>query len=470
MPSTIAIVLAAGKGKRMKSKLYKVLHPVCGQPMLGHVIAAVQAVQPDKTIVVVGHGADKVRSFLGEQIETVLQEEQLGTGHAVLMTKPLLHKLQGTTLVLYGDTPLIRPETIERLIALHRQSNAAVTLLTAMIDEPHGYGRIVRDAADAIVAVVEEKDCTPEQKQIKEVNTGIYCFDNRKLFAALGQIRNDNAQQEYYLTDVIQVLQQQGEKIAACVLDDPTEAAGVNDRVALAEVEKLLRMRIIRQHMLNGVTIVDPSSTYIDAGVRVGQDTVLLPGTTLYGTTSIGEDCLIGPHSEIRDSMIGNGVHIKHSVLDQAKIGDKTTVGPFAYLRPGAKIGAGARIGDFVEIKNAAVGEGSKIPHLSYVGDAIIGNGVNFGCGAITVNYDGYHKHLTEVGDNAFVGSNVNLIAPVKIGSGAYVVAGSTITHDVGENDLAIARERQITKPEYANVLRARIKERTVNSRDEKQK
>lgn len=452
------VVLAAGQGKRMKSKLYKVLHPVCGKPMVGHVVDALRHINTEQTVVVVGHGADAVRAYFGDKVAYALQSEQLGTGHAVLQAKELLGDLDGTTVVVYGDTPLIKGETMAAMIEAHERSGAAVTMLTALFDDPTGLGRIIRGEGGRVERIVEQKDCTPQEAAVNEINAGTYVFSNRKLFAALAQVKNDNAQQEYYLTDVIGILRDQGEGVEAYCTNDPDESLGVNDRVALSDAERLMRARINRSHMVNGVTIIDPASTYIEAGVEIGADTVVHPGSVLRGRTAIGEDCVIGPGADIVDSTVGNGAVVKHSVLQEAVVGASSSVGPFAYLRPGAKLGEDVKIGDFVEIKNATLGDGSKVSHLAYVGDAVIGKNVNFGCGAITVNYDGFNKQLTEVEDDAFVGSNVNLIAPVKIGKGAYVVAGSTITHDVPEGDLAIARERQTNKPGYADKMRARLK------------
>ncbi|AWB42811.1 bifunctional UDP-N-acetylglucosamine diphosphorylase/glucosamine-1-phosphate N-acetyltransferase GlmU [Paenibacillus sp. CAA11] len=454
----LAIVLAAGQGKRMKSKLYKVLHPVCGKPMVGHVLDAVNKVNCERSVVVVGHGAEAVRSYLGTTAEYVLQEQQLGTGHAVKQAKALLGGEEGTTVVVCGDTPLVTPETLEALFALHEEQGAAVTVLTASMDNPQGYGRVIRGADSAVQRIVEQKDCSPEEDAVKEINTGTYCFDNAKLFAALEKVTNQNAQQEYYLTDVVGILVAEGEKACAHMTKDTEESIGVNDRVALSEAESFMRRRIVKKHMLGGVTIIDPSSTYIGADVEIGADTVIYPGTTISGKTVIGEECIIGPHSEIEDCILRDKVTVKHSVLCQAEAGSETTIGPFAYLRPGAKLGEHVKIGDFVEIKNATLDDGSKVSHLSYVGDALVGKNVNIGCGAITVNYDGYNKSITEIGDDAFVGSNVNLVAPVKIGRGAYVVAGSTITHNVPDSDLAIARQRQENKPGYADKIRARAK------------
>ncbi|MNO20643.1 Bifunctional protein GlmU [compost metagenome] len=451
-----AIVLAAGQGKRMKSKLYKVLHPVCGKPMVGHVLDTVKKVECERSIVVVGHGAEAVKSYLGTSAEYVLQEQQLGTGHAVKQAGQLLGAEEGTTIVICGDTPLVREETLNALIDLHTRKGAAATILTASMDNPKGYGRIIRAENGSVVHIVEQKDCSPEEDAVQEINTGTYCFDNAKLFEALEKVTNSNAQQEYYLTDVIGILVQQGEIVEGYQTEDYSESIGVNDRLALSEAEAFMRERIVRKHMLGGVTMIDPDSTYIGADVTIGADTVIYPNCYISGATVIGEDCIIGPSTEIEDSHIHDGAKVKHSVLSKAEVGSEATVGPFAYLRPGAKLGQHVKVGDFVEIKNASLGDGSKVSHLSYIGDAKVGKNVNIGCGAITVNYDGYNKSITEIEDDAFVGSNVNLIAPVKVGKGAYVVAGSTITQTVPENDLAIARNRQENKPGYAEKIRAR--------------
>lgn len=454
----MAIILAAGKGKRMKSKLYKVLHPVCGKPMVGHVLDAVQQVQCERSVVIVGHGAEAVQAYLGDRAEYALQSEQLGTGHAIQQAESLLGTEQGTTIIICGDTPLVTPETLENIIANHESQGAAVTILTASMTDPTGYGRIIRGADGSVQKIVEQKEGTPEELAVQEINTGTYCFDNSKLFQALSQITNDNAQQEYYLTDCIKILREQGEMVAAYETFDLAESIGVNDRLALSEAEGFMRARLAKKHMLNGVTIIDPSATYIGADVVIGSDTVLYPGTILNGHTVIGEDCIIGPNTEIVDSTIGHGSTVRQSILSEAEVGAEGNIGPFAYLRPGTKLSDQVKVGDFVELKNVTVGQGSKIPHLSYVGDAVVGSGVNIGCGAITANYDGLNKAITEIGDNVFIGSNSNLIAPVRVGDGAYVVAGSTITQDVEANDMAIARQRQENKSGYAEKIRAKAK------------
>lgn len=458
------IVLAAGQGKRMKSKLYKVLHKVCGKPMVGHVTDALAEAEIQHTYVVVGHGAEAVQQYLGERVQYVMQQEQLGTGHAVLQAAPLLAEQAGTTVIVCGDTPLIRGETIRRMVELHEESGAAATIMTAVIEDPTGYGRIIRGADGSVARIVEHKDCDEEEAAVREINAGTYVFDNRKLFAALSRVTNDNAQGEYYLTDVFRILSEEQERILAYPIEDITETIGVNDRIALAEAERHMRERINREHMQGGVTIIDPAHTYIESGVTIGADTVLLPGTILRSGTIIGEDCVIGPQAEIAASKIGSGVTIRYAVLEQAVVGDGTTVGPFAYLRPGAEIGSGVKIGDFVEIKNSVIGNGSKVPHLSYVGDADVGERVNIGCGVITANYDGFNKNRTTIKDDAFIGSNSNLIAPVTVGEGAYIVAGSTITQDVPDDAMAIARERQTNKEGYASRIKARMKSKKRES------
>jgi bifunctional UDP-N-acetylglucosamine pyrophosphorylase/glucosamine-1-phosphate N-acetyltransferase len=462
----MAIVLAAGQGKRMKSKLYKVLHSVCGKPMVSHVLDTVRKAACERSVVIVGHGAEAVQRTLGDTVEYALQAEQLGTGHAVLQAKPMLGEEEGVTVIICGDTPLVRAETVEAMIALHIQQGASATILTAELPDPSGYGRIIRAGDSRVLRIVEHKDCTPDEAGIREINTGTYCFDNRKLFQALDQVTNENAQGEYYLTDVIGILQREGDTIAACLVEDPAEAIGVNDRVALGEAERLMRLRINAYHQMNGVTLIDAEHTYIEADVTIGADTIIYPGTYLRGQTSIGEDCVIGPATELMNTTVGNASTLRQTVADGVEVGEECIVGPFAFLRPGTKLGKHVKIGDFVEIKNTVIGEHSKVPHLSYIGDAKVGANVNIGCGAITANYDGYNKSMTEIGDNVFVGSNANLIAPIKIGSGAYIVAGSTITQNVPDNDMAIARERQVNKPGYAEKIRARARARAKKDRE----
>lgn len=454
----MSIILAAGQGKRMKSKQYKVLHPVCGRPMVGHVLDTVIKANSEKTVVVVGYGAEQVQAYLGDVAQYVRQDQQLGTGHAVQQAEALLGGEEGTTIVICGDTPLVQASTIDKMLTLHHESGAAATILTADFQDPTGYGRIIRNDEGNVERIVEQKDCNELEAAVREINTGTYCFDNKKLFKALSKVTNHNAQGEYYLTDVIGLFRQEEEIVKGYCTADHAEAIGVNDRVALAEAETFMRQRINKYHLLNGVTIVDPASTYIESDVFIGADTIIYPGTILKGMTIIGEDCTIGPQSDISSCTIHNGAKVQHSVLDQAVVGEESTVGPFAYLRPGTKLGKKCKVGDFVELKNTSLDDGSKVSHLSYVGDAIVGKDVNIGCGAITVNYDGHNKSMTKIGDEAFIGSNVNLIAPVEVGDGAYVVAGSTITKNVPAGDMAIARQRQENKTNYATKINDRAK------------
>jgi len=453
MSNIHAVVLAAGQGTRMKSKLYKVLHPVCGKPMVQHVVDTLAAMGIEDVVVVVGHGAEAVRSTIGERVAYALQSEQLGTAHAVQQAAPLLADKQGTTFILYGDVPLLSKETLSALLAHHLEQGAAATVLTAIMPDPTGYGRIIRNEAGEVLRIVEHKDATAEQLAIQEINTGIYCFDNQKLLQSLVQVKNENTQGEYYVTDCIGILRDAGEKVTAIPAADPEETMGVNDRVQLAQAEAYMRKRINETHMRNGVTIVDPASTYIEADVQIGPDTIIHPGTHLRGKTTIGADCVLGPQADLTDMTVGDGVTITHSVLTQSVVEEQVTVGPFAYVRPGSHLHAKVKVGDFVEVKNSRIGEGTKIPHLSYIGDAEVGSGVNIGCGTITVNYDGAVKHKTVIGDNAFIGCNANLVAPVQVGNNAYVAAGSTITQDVPDDAMAIARERQVNKPGYADRL-----------------
>lgn len=449
MSNRYAVILAAGQGTRMKSRLYKVLHTVCGKPMVQHVVDQVSSVGVDETVVVVGHGAESVKEVVGPEVEYVLQAEQLGTGHAVMQAEDLLMGKIGTTIVVCGDTPLITNETMEDLINFHENEQAKVTILTAVADDPTGYGRIVRDENGNVERIVEHKDASQFERSITEINTGTYCFDNAALFAALKQVGNDNVQGEYYLPDVIEILKAENKLIKAYQTTNFEETIGVNDRVALSNAQKIMQERINNMHMRNGVTLIDPLNTYIDSEVVIGSDTIIYPGTMLSGKTTIGYGCHIGPQTEITNSLVGNQTMIKQSCVSDSEIGNGVNIGPFAHIRPLSKIGDSVKIGNFVEVKKATLGKGSKASHLSYIGDAQIGSNVNLGCGSITVNYDGENKHLTKVEDGAFIGCNANLIAPVTVGKGAYVAAGSTVTEDVPGDSLAIARARQTTKVNY---------------------
>ncbi|MFZ4454514.1 bifunctional UDP-N-acetylglucosamine diphosphorylase/glucosamine-1-phosphate N-acetyltransferase GlmU [Salibacterium aidingense] len=449
MNNRYAVILAAGQGKRMKSDLYKVLHPVCGKPMVEHVVDQVTKAGLNEIVTVIGHGADAVKQHIGDRVSYVLQKEQLGTGHAVIQTKEHLKDRKGVTVVLCGDTPLIRAETIEALMNHHEQTAAKATVLTAYAHNPSGYGRVVRDEQGGVLRIVEEKDADETERQVKEINTGTYCFDNELLFDALSKVGNDNAQGEYYLPDVIEILKAQGETLSAWQTPDFSETIGVNDRVALSQAEKAMKKRTNEHWMRQGVTIIDPDHTYISADAVLKPDTVLHPGTMLHGEVEIESHCDIGPFTEITDSRIGEGTSIRQSVVSNSNVGRNVKAGPYAHIRPESELGDEVKIGNFVEVKKSSLKKGSKASHLSYVGDAEIGERVNLGCGSITVNYDGKQKYLTTIENDVFVGCNANLVAPVKVGEGAFIAAGSTITDDVPGKALSIARSRQTNKEGY---------------------
>ncbi|MEI4804311.1 bifunctional UDP-N-acetylglucosamine diphosphorylase/glucosamine-1-phosphate N-acetyltransferase GlmU [Bacillus sp. NPDC077411] len=453
MSKRFAVILAAGKGTRMKSSLYKVLHPVCGKPMVQHVVDQVSQLEVQKLVTVVGHGAEKVQDQLGSASEFALQTEQLGTAHAVMQAADALGNEEGTTLVICGDTPLITAETMEALLKQHEEAGAKATVLTAYIEEPAGYGRIVRNENGHVEKIVEHKDANEVERAIKEINTGTYCFDNKALFASLSKVSNENVQGEYYLPDVIEILKNEGHIVSAYQTEHFDETLGVNDRVALSQAEDIMKKRINRKHMVNGVTIIDPNNTYISGDAKIGNDTVIYPGTIIEGYTVIGSNCEVGPHTVIRDSEVGDNTTIRQSTVHDSKIGIDVAIGPFAHIRPQSVIGNEVRVGNFVEIKKTVFGNRSKASHLSYIGDAEVGEDVNLGCGSITVNYDGKNKFKTVIGDGVFIGCNSNLVAPVTVRDGAYVAAGSTITEDVPAKALSIARARQTNKEDYVDQL-----------------
>ena len=441
-----AVILAAGEGKRMKSKLPKVLHKVQGKAMVDWVIDTAKEAGAEDICVVVGHGKDKVISELsGRNIKFAIQSEQLGTGHAVMQAGNFIEE-NADIIVFYGDTPLITAQTIKKMLDFHRSENNSITIISVIIDNPSGYGHIIRDKNGLFVKNIEHKDANNEEKAIKEVNTGIYCFKGSALKKGLSLLKNDNVQKEYYLPDTLEIILADGGKVNAMVANDAEEFLGVNSRVQLADAEAVMRRRINIKHMENGVTMIDPSRTYIEADAVIGCDTTLLPGVIIEGSTVIGEDCVIGPDSRLTNTKLGNGVVFQYSTAIDSFIDDDTKVGPYAYIRPNCSIGKNVKIGDFVEIKNTNIGDGTKVSHLTYVGDSDVGERINFGCGTVTVNYDGHKKYRTVIDDDVFIGCNANLVAPVKIGKGAYIAAGSTITDEVPENSLAIARERQINK------------------------
>ncbi|MFD1039884.1 bifunctional UDP-N-acetylglucosamine diphosphorylase/glucosamine-1-phosphate N-acetyltransferase GlmU [Virgibacillus byunsanensis] len=459
MSNRYAVILAAGQGTRMKSKLYKVLHPVLGRPMLQHVIDQLEIVQLDEMATVVGFGADKVIDHIGDKSQFVLQEEQLGTGHAVIQAENVLQDKEGTTIVVCGDTPLITSETYKALFDHHEQEGAKATILTAKAPNPTGYGRVIRNEKNEVERIVEHKDASEKERQIDEINTGTYCFDNKALFAALQEVSNDNVQGEYYLPDVIEILKNKNEKVIASLTPDFEETLGVNDRVALAQAEKTMKMRINEKHMRNGVSIIDPDNTYIGPDVIIEQDVIVHPGTIITGDSTIKTNAELGPYSEISNCVVGEATVIKQSVANDSQIGARVKIGPYAHIRPETAIGNEVKIGNFVEIKKTKINDFSKVSHLSYIGDAQVGNNVNVGCGTITVNYDGKKKFLTTIEDDAFIGCNSNLVAPVTIGKGSYVAAGSTITKNIPEDSLSIARARQTNKEGYASKIKNRQKD-----------
>lgn len=450
-----AVILAAGKGTRMQSKLYKVLHKVCDRTMVELVLDSLSDLEMQEVITVVGHGAERVKEVLGDRTKFVLQAEQLGTAHAVKVAKDELKDKEGTTIVMYGDTPLIRSETINNMLDHHEKMNAKATVLTAIADNPFAYGRIIRDVNGNLVKIVEEKDATEQERKIKEINSGIYCFDNKLLFEMLEKVKNDNNQGEYYLPDVLGLIREQKEIIETYLCDDFDETFGVNDRVALAYAENVMRNRINTKHMLAGVTLVDPTNTYIAPNAVIGRDTTIYPNVTIKSNTIIGEDCQIKPNSYLENVQIGNGVKVISSTISDSKIGDYTSVGPYSHIRNNCELGKNVRVGNFVELKNTIYGDSSKTAHLSYLGDTEVGSNTNIGCGTITVNYDGKNKYKTKIGSDAFIGCNSNLIAPLEIGDGAVVAAGTTVTENAPDDALVIARVKQENKVGYAKKMPA---------------
>lgn len=437
-----ALILAAGQGKRIKSDIPKVLHKVCGKEMVNHVIDNMRKACIQDVNVIVGKGAELVKEGTKSRcVSYSLQEEQLGTGHAVKCAKSFLEGKDGVVAIFAGDAPLTKVETIEKLMNEHIEKNNSATLLSAFVDDPTGYGRIIRNG-DEVVKIVEHKDCNEEELKVNEMNAAMYCFDIKELLSSLEKLSNNNSQGEYYLTDVIGILKEAGKRVGA-VVADYEDTIGVNSRDQLAEAEEILRSRINNMHLENGVTLIDPKTTYIGTYVEIGKDTIIYPNNIIEGKTVIKENCTILQNCRIKDSIIESGVEVQASVVLESKIGENTTVGPFAYIRPETSIGKNARIGDFVEIKKSTIGNETKVSHLTYIGDAEVGSGCNFGCGTVVVNYDGKEKHKTVIGDNSFIGCNTNLVSPVKVGDNTYIAAGSTITSEVKEGDLAIARTKQ---------------------------
>ena len=457
MKDFTAVILAAGEGIRMKSDTPKVLHKICGQPMLSYVIGAARQAGAQKIVVIVGKGADLIKeAYANENVEFVLQKEQKGTGHALMQAEDAV-KESSQIVVLYGDMPLVSSESIKGMIRLHQEQNAVATVMTAKVQDPTGYGRIIR-RGNKVIDIREHRDASPEERMINEINAGFYCFDTEAVFSALAKVKSDNSQGEYYLTDVVKILNQEGKDVIAFELKDPVELHGINHRGQLAQVQKIMQQRIIEAWMAEGGTFINPDSCMVDVGVQIGKDTLIYPGVILEGNTKIGNKCtIIGP-CRIKDSVIGDSCEIVMSQIVECELKEGVKVGPYSNLRPGCILAPKVKVGDFVELKNAKVDEGTKIPHLSYVGDAVLGKNINIGAGTIFVNYDGYHKHQTVVEDNAFIGCNSNLVAPVTVRAGSFIAAGSTITKEVPEDALAIARARQENKLGWAKNRREKFK------------
>ncbi|GGW42270.1 bifunctional UDP-N-acetylglucosamine diphosphorylase/glucosamine-1-phosphate N-acetyltransferase GlmU [Streptomyces xantholiticus] len=442
------VVLAAGEGTRMKSKTPKVLHEIAGRSLVGHVVSTARELDPEQLVVVVGHAREQVEGHLGERYagtRTAFQAEQNGTGHAVRMgLEELGGRLEGTVVVVCGDTPLLSGGTLSELAGTHVADGNAVTVLTAEVPDSTGYGRIVRDAATgAVTAIVEHKDATDEQRAIREINSGVFAFDGLLLADALKKVRTDNSQGEEYLTDVLGILREAGHRVGASVAADHREILGINNRVQLAEARKLMNERLLERAMLAGVTVVDPASVLLDVTVTFEPDSVVHPGTQLLGASHIAEGAEVGPNSRLTDTVVGAGARVDNTVADGATVGEGASVGPFAYLRPGTRLGVKSKAGTFVEMKNSSIGEGTKVPHLSYVGDATIGEYTNIGAASVFVNYDGEAKHHTTIGSHCKTGSDNMFVAPVTVGDGAYTAAGSVITKDVPAGSLAVARGQQ---------------------------
>jgi len=439
------VILAAGQGTRMKSSLPKVLHKLLGQPMAWYALQAARQLSQEKPVMVIGYGADQVRDALGNQAEYVIQEQLLGTGHAVMQAEPLLNGISDLVLVIYADMPLLTGETLAKLVDQAQLYRGPLTMLTVTTDEARGFGRILRDASGQVRGIVEEAQATPEQLDIHELNPGVYCFRASWLWPALKRIPL-SPKGEYYLTDLVGLAVDDGYQVASMSVADPNEVIGINSRVHLAQAETLLRTRINRQWMLAGVTMIDPTNTYIEPEITLGQDTILWPGTYLHGRTHIGAGCVIGPNTIITDTEVGDACTLLASVLECAEVEDHVEMGPYCHLRKGAHLSTGVHMGNFGEVKNSTLGPGAKMGHFSYMGDAQVGADVNIGAGTITCNFDGEHKNPTEIGEGAFIGSDTMLVAPVKVGAGAKTGAGAVVTRDIPPHSLAVGVPARVIK------------------------
>lgn len=441
-----SVILAAGMGTRMKSELPKVIHKVCGKELCKWVIDAAKEAGAKDVCAVVGHKAETVKDMLGNACSFALQSEQKGTGHAVMQALDFIKKSEGEVVILNGDTPLVTAEVIKKAVEYHKNAGNKATVITAILPDATGYGRIVRGSDGGVLKIVEQKDASDEEKKIREVNSGMYVFDGEALAYALSKITPNNAQGEYYLTDTLEILLSAGHKVGGYAIEDNDEIRGINDRVQLCEAEKIMQKRINESHMRNGVTIRNPESVFIEDGVQIGSDTELCQNVTIKSGTIIGKGVVVGSGSVIDRAVIHDNVDIMSSVILQSELDANTHVGPFAYIRPGCHIGSDVKVGDFVELKNSNIGDGTKISHLTYIGDSDVGERVNFGCGTVTCNYDGKKKYRTTIGDDCFVGCNTNFVSPIDVGDGAYIAAGSTITEDIPEGSLSIARAKQVNK------------------------
>jgi bifunctional UDP-N-acetylglucosamine pyrophosphorylase/glucosamine-1-phosphate N-acetyltransferase len=465
MKKLAVIILAAGQGTRMRSKTAKVLHPVGGRPMVLYAVDVAQALARHEVAVVVGHQAEAVKDLLSDRpVSLVVQERRLGTGHAVAQAQTVFQGRSGHEwrsrrfVILSGDVPLLTEATLRSLVAVHQRERAVVTVLTAQVERPAGYGRVVRGRDGVVARIVEDKDATPAERRLTEINTGTYVVEGDFLFPALAGLTSSNVQKEYYLTDIVSAAVAQGKRVAAYAVGDSVEALGINTRRELAEAERVLRTRVRHRLMDAGVTFVAPETSFVDAGVRIGCDSVIHPHTTLEGRTVIGEDCVVRAHSRITESVLGDGVTVLDGcVIEGSRLESRSTVGPFARLRPGTVVKRGAKVGNFVELKNTELGEGSKANHLTYLGDTRVGKRVNLGAGTITCNYDGVNKHRTVIGDDVFIGSDVSLVAPVTVGRGAVIGAGSVVTENVPADALGLGRARQVNKPRWVKGWREKL-------------